>query len=206
MSNKFVVTISREYGSGGRGIGQKLAERLGVGCYDKDLIAMTAEKSGLSAGFVENSEESAPSNLLLNVGMSFSGVDSLMSYQTPMTDKMFFAQSSVIKELAAKDSCVIIGRCADYVLRNEPGLVRVFIRADHEDRVVRAVASYNLPRKDAEKYVKKTDKTRSNYYKFYAGRAWGDRDHTDLMINTSFTGADGAVEVIMAALRSKGLA
>ncbi|MDR3209643.1 MAG: cytidylate kinase-like family protein [Oscillospiraceae bacterium] len=203
---KFVIAISREYGSGGREIGRRLAERLGVGAYDKELIAMTADKSGLSTGYVASSEENVTNHFLL--GGSFAGFnsfDSIVYYDTPTTDKMFIAQSDAIRELAERGSCVIVGRCADYVLRGEPGLVRVFIRAEREERVARAVAEYSLPQKEAEAYVKKTDKSRANYYKFYTNRTWGDPAHEDLVVNSSFTGVDGAVSVIETMLREKGL-
>jgi len=117
---------------------------------------------------------------------------------------MFIAQSEVIREIAANQSCVIIGRAADYILRNEPHLVRVHIRANKEDRIMQAVANYELPRKGAENYVKKADRSRANYYRFYTGRVWGDPENADLVINTSFTGFDGAVELIKQLLKLKG--
>ncbi|MDR0862233.1 MAG: cytidylate kinase-like family protein [Oscillospiraceae bacterium] len=208
--SKYVITISREYGSGGRPIGNKLGEALGVGCYDKSIIAMAAEKSGLSPGYIERSEENVPSNFLLNFKYSTSafsgaGLDSISYYDTPTNDKMFLSQSAAIREIAARESCIIIGRCADYVLRDEPGLVRVFIRAEKEDRLQRAIEDYDLPRKNAEAQLKRIDKSRANYYRYYTNRAWGGIEHTDLVINSSFTGTDGAVDIIKTMLQAKGL-
>jgi cytidylate kinase len=201
---RFIIAISREYGSGGRAIGRKLAAALGVGCYDKEIISMTAEKSGLAVGYIEQSEENVSSNLLLNMNSSvFGAFSSVMFYDTPTTDKMFIAQSAVIRDIAARESCVVVGRCADYILREDPDLVRVFIRASGEDRVRRAVEEYSLPRKNAEAYVKKTDKSRANYYKFYTNRAWGDKANTDLMLNSSFTGVDAAAALIKALVEGK---
>jgi cytidylate kinase len=203
--DKFVITISREYGSGGREVGKKLAEALGVGYYDKTLIKLAAEKSGLSEGYIEKSEENVTNSFLFNVGYaaSYSGLDSITYYDTPTNDKMFLGQSAAITELAGAGSCVIIGRCADYVLRNEPSLVRIFIRADKEDRVKRAIEDYDLPTKKAEQQIRRIDKSRANYYRYYTNRAWGSPDNADLIINSSFTGVDGAVEVIKALLAGK---
>ncbi|MDR3309916.1 MAG: cytidylate kinase-like family protein [Oscillospiraceae bacterium] len=205
MDFRYIVAISRQYGSAGRGIGKKLADTLGVGCYDKELIALTAEKSGMSHGYVEQREERVDIGFLSNMSFTANhGFDSVGFYETPMTDKMFITQSAVIKEIAAQGPCIVIGRCADYILRNEPGLFRVFIRAENEERVQRAIEEYKLPRKNAVQYVKKTDKNRGNYYKFYTNRAWGDPEHEDLIINSTFTGTDGAVDLIITALRNKG--
>jgi cytidylate kinase len=201
-----IIALSREYGSGGREIAEKLASALGFGFYDKSIIKLTAEKSGLAPDYVEESEERVTSNFLAGAKYSsYTGVDSILYYETPTTDKMFIAQSAVINDLALKESCVIIGRCADYVLRDRPNVVRVFIRAEIEDRVRRAAEEYGLPYKNALQAVKKTDKTRANYYKYYTNRKWGAQENSDLVINSSFTGIDGAVEVVRALVHAKGL-
>jgi len=201
---KSIITISREYGSGGRSIGELLAKELGIPFFDKDIIQMVAEKSGLSAGFIEKSDENLPNTFLHNLKYSaYSTYDSISFYDTPVTDKVFLAQSAVIKELAAQGSCVIVGRCADYILREEPGLVTIFIRGSQKDRVARAVGQYGLPDEKAVDKIKKIDKSRTNYYKYYTNRQWGNIDNFDLAVNTSFTGIDGAVAVILTMLRQK---
>ena len=201
-----IIAISREYGSGGREIAEILAKELGISFYDKSIIKLTAEKSGLAQSYIEESEERGMSSFLAGVKFSsFVGVDSVMYYETPTSDKMFLAQSSVIKDIAAQESCVIVGRCADYVLRDEPNLVRVFLRADFEDRVKRAVEEYGLPGNKSEQAVKKLDKTRENYYKYYTNRNWGEVGNEDIVLNTSFTGINGAVAVIKELLRQKDL-
>ena len=205
--DKFTITISRQYGSGGRKVGENLARDLGISFYDKEILPMIAEKSGLSTGFVEKSDENIPGNFLFNLKYtSYSGMDAITYYDTPITDKVFLAQSAVIKEIAARENSVIVGRCADYVLRETPGLVRVFIRAEMEDRMARAVAHYDLPSDKIESRIKKIDKSRSNYYKYYTSHLWGDMSYFDLVINTSFTGVDGAVATIRTMLKEKGLA
>ena len=201
---KLIITISREYGSGGRDIGESLASELGIPFFDKDIIQMVAEKSGLSAGFIEKSDENLPNTFLHNLKYSaYSTYDAISFYDTPVTDKVFLAQSAVIKDLAAQGSCVIVGRCADYILREEPGLVTTFIRGRLEDRVARAVERYGLPNEKPAEKIRKIDKSRTNYYKYYTNRQWGSIDNFDLAVNTSFTGIEGAVAVILTMLRHK---
>ena len=204
--DKYVITISREYGSGGRHIGELLASGLGIPFYDKELIHLAAEKSGMSAGFIEKTDENIPNTFLHNLKYSaYSSYDSISFYDSPVTDKVFLAQSSIIKELASQGSCVIVGRCADYILRDHPDLVTVFIRGTIEDRVRHAVEHYDLPAANAIEKLKKIDKSRTNYYKYYTSRQWGNIVNFDLVINSSFAGIEGAVAVIKAMLleRSK---
>ncbi|NLB28749.1 MAG: cytidylate kinase-like family protein, partial [Clostridiales bacterium] len=171
---KFVVAISREYGSGGRAIGKALAAELGISSFDKTIIKMTAEKSGLEPEFIEKSEEKVGNSFLFSMQYSaYSSLDSLVYYDTPTNDKMFIAQSAVIADLAARESCIILGRCADYVLRDTENLVRVFVRGELSDRVRLAVEKYGLAEKNAESALKKVDKSRANYYKYYTTRSWG---------------------------------
>ena len=201
---KYIIAISREYGSGGRHVGELLAKDFGIPFYDKEIIHMASEKSGLSAGFIEKSDESIPNTFLHNLKYSgYTSYDSISFYDTPVTDKVFLAQSAAIKEVASQGSCVVVGRCAGYVLRDDPALVAIFIRGELEDRVHRAVENYGLPPQNAIDRIKKIDKSRTNYYKYYTSRQWGNLDHYDLVINTSFTGIDGAVGVIKTMLREK---
>jgi len=200
---KSIITISREYGSGGRHIGELLAKSLGIPFYDKEIIHMAAEKSGMSVGFIEKSDESISNPFLHN--LNYSSFDSVSFYDAPVTDKVFLAESAVVKELALQGSCVIVGRCASYLLRGMPELVSVFIRGAAEDRVRHAIEHYDLPAQNAFEKLKKIDKARKNYYKYYTSRQWGNVEDYDLVINTSFTGVEGAVAVLEAMLlkRSK---
>jgi len=201
---KFIITISREFGSGGRYVGELLANELSIPFYDKDIIHMVAEKSGLSEGFIEKSDESLPNTFLHNLKYSaYSSIDSIAFYDTPVTDKVFLAQSAVINELAQKGSCIIVGRCADFILRELPELVTVFIRASLKDKIERAVKYYGLSADNAPERMRKIDKSRKNYYKYYTNRQWGSFDHFDLGINTSFTGVEGAVKLIKSMLLDK---
>ena len=201
--NMRIIAISREYGSGGRSIGEALAKEIDVPYYDKQIVHLAAEKGGLSPVYVENTDESIPSTFqhsLKYTDVNFSTIDSLAYYETPTTDKVFLAQSEVIKEIAQQGPCVIVGRCAGYVLRDRDDVFTVFVHANAEDRIKRAVNQYDLLPNDAVERLRKIDKSRINYYRYYTNRTWGNVNDYDLAINTSFTGVDGAVAVIKAML------
>ena len=200
-----IITISREFGSGGRKVGEKLAQQLCIPFYDKEIIQMTAEKSGLSTEFLSNAEEHSHRSFLFSIATApYSDFKYPYQYDTPVTDKAFFAQASIIRELAAKDNCVIVGRCADYLLKEEEKLLRVFITADMEERRQRIVNEYGIDEKESLTKLKKADKAREKYVRHYTGEDWGSIHNHDLVINTTFTGIDGAVEIIKSALRAKG--
>lgn len=204
MSN-LIITISREFGSGGREVGSKLAKQLGIPFYDKEIIQLTAEKSGLSEEFLANVESQASNSFLFSiVNAPYSDFKYPYQYDAPITDKAFFSQANVIRELAAKNSCVIVGRCADYLLKDESKLLRVFISADMESRRQRIINSYGIDEKESVTKLRKADKSREKYVRHYTGEDWGSIKNHDLVINSSFTGIDGAVEIIKTALKAKG--
>ena len=197
MANDTIITISRQYGSGGRFIGRKLAEALDIPFYDKELITMSAEESGMSKEIFEKADEKAANSLLYTLSMNayllhgMAGVPDL-----PLNDKVFLVQSEVIRKLAAKGPCVIVGRCADYVLQENPNCVNVYIYSDMEDRVSRATTYYNLSADLAQEQIQKTDKKRAAYYNFYTNLKWGRAENYDLSLNSAKIGVDGCVEVI----------
>ncbi len=185
MANK-VITISREFGTGARTIGQKLAEELGFAYYDRAIIQMAADKSGLSPDFIAKNEEKANNNFLFNIATSAyisSGIN--LQYTVPVNDRAFIAQSEVIRDIAAQGNCVIIGRCANYVLNDHPNIMRVFVRAEKADRIKRCIEEYGYDPETVEAELNKIDKGRASYYKYYTGSAWKDMDNYDVCINSS---------------------
>lgn len=193
-----VITISREFGTGARTIGQKLAEELGFAYYDRAIIQMAAEKSGLSPDFIAQNEEKANNTFLFNIATSAyisSGIN--LQYTVPVNDRAFIAQSDVIREVASKGDCVIIGRCANYVLSEHPDIMRVFIRAEKPERIARCVNEYGYDPKTVEAEINKIDKGRASYYKYYTGSAWKDMDSYDVCINTSKADIDDAVKTLV---------
>jgi cytidylate kinase len=197
--NDFVITISRQFGSGGQKIGEQLAKELGVAFYDKSLIHLDVSKSGLDPLTIEKAEEEAANKFLFNLaigGYASTGVFSQLS--VPLSDQVFFAQSKVIEEIAAQGSCVIIGRCANYVLREHPDRASVFVYGEMKDKLRRVTEEYGIPEAEAEARITRMDKGRANYHEHYTEQKWGSVKCYHLAVNTSFTGIDGAVRVIKA--------
>ncbi len=191
--NHIVITIGREYGSGGRLIAQRLSEELGITFYDKQLISEVAKQTGFSENFVRDAEHQRPTNSFL--------YDLYCAVQAPsVPDQVFIAQARVIKEAAARESCVIVGRCADYILRDEAHCLRTFVYAPLEQRVRRAREEYGVQETDLERFVQKQDKARASYYNYFSTGRWGDSREYDLCVNSRI-GIDGAVEVIKSAAR-----
>lgn len=191
---KYAITISREFGCGGREIGRKIAAEMGVKFYDKDLIDETARKAGVHIDIVKESDEKA---------RKFFKEFSYGSSTTFYSEKAINAQAEVIREAANKESCVLFGRCADYFLREYSNCINIFLYAPLQERIWHISKDYDLDLKSAEKMVKKIDRQRHNYYKYVTGRNRGDRDGKHLMIDVSYYGIDGTVELICKAVKQK---
>lgn len=199
MSNKVIITIARQYGSGGREIGEKVAARLGIPLYDKEIIADAAAKGNLDENVLKTADETAVNSLLytLAMGSNVLGTSMHFGYKMPLNDKLFILQSDVIKEYARESSCVVIGRCGDYVLRDEKPLLRVFIYGDLDHRQQRVKERHpEVKPSQVIDIINKTDKRRASYYNFYTGNKWGKYDNYDLAINSSTLGIDGTAEII----------
>ena len=176
-----VITISREYGSGGRFVGKLVAQKLGVPFYDKEIISLSAKQSGLSEMYIEKIDQRKKS----------------ASYVNNNDDRLFIAEQKVIEELAKKSSCVVVGRCADYILRNNNNTLKVFLYSDTESKKDRAVKYYGLKEEDALKEINKINKDRSKHYKFYTGREWRDFKNYDLLLNVDKYGVEKTAENIL---------
>lgn len=198
MKCKSVITISREFGSGGREIAIDVAKALGISFYDKELISLAAKKSGIDPALFEQIDEQASNSLLYSLSMGlftlgqtgFSPRD-----QISVNDQLYLLQHEIIKKLA-EEPCVIVGRCADYILRERANCINVFIHADLEYRIERAIKLHNVPEVRGEAIVRKTDKTRANYYQFYTENKWGVADNYHLCVNSGKITKQKAVDVI----------
>jgi cytidylate kinase len=200
MNNHLIITIGRECGSAGRLIGQKTAAKLGVKCYDKELLTLAAKNSGLCEELFKNHDEKPTNSFLYSLVMdtySMGGYTASAYMDMPLNHKIFLAQFDTIKKLANEESCVIVGRCADYALADYPNVVSVFIRGDTADKVRHLAAKYNISEDKAKEVMTKTDKRRSSYYNYYSNKRWGSSKSYDLCINSSVVGYDGAVEIIL---------
>lgn len=200
MYKNTVITIGRQYGSGGREIGKKIAELLGISYYDDELISLAAKNSGINSETLSDVDEKATNSLLytLAMGGSLFGGNAAIAYEMPINDKLYLAQSEVIKELAQKEPCVIIGRCADYVLKDYPSSINIFIYADLDKRAVRVAARRNITEAKAKDIIIKTDKQRANYYNYYTSLKWGRVENYDLCIDSGRLSIDKAAEAIVA--------
>ena len=189
-----VITIGREYGSGGRLIAKQLSEEMGITFYDKQLITEVAKKTGFSENFIRDTEHQRPTNSFL--------YDLYTTVATPsVPDQVFIAQAKVIKAAAARESCVIVGRCADYILREEPHVLKVFVNAPLDQRIRRAREEYGVTEANLESYVIRQDTARASYYTYFATGRWGQTREYDLCINSRI-GIDAAVKVIKAAAQA----
>ena len=197
MKNPLIITIGREYGSGGRQIGKALAERLGISFYDKKIITLAAEKSGLSHEFIENNEQRVRSGLMHTLAASAVYHNGFLSGQyLPLSESIFISQAQVIRDIAAKESAVIVGRCADYILEGRENTINVFIHAPMEARVKRIMALHHIDEGAAIKEINTSDKERGNHYFRYTDMKWGKAQNYDVCVNSALMGIEKTVEML----------
>lgn len=203
MNNPTIITISRQYGSGGREIGRKLAQRLGIPFYDYELISLAAKESGYAEELFAHVESKTNTNSFL---YSLSLVrTSRGSLAKPLNDRLFAIQSDIVHKVAAEGSCVIVGRCADYILKNDFNCLNVFIYADNPSKVRRVMQRKNISEKQAIEAVLTTDKRRATYYNYYTDGKWGKMGSYDIAINSSSSSIDNIVDILekLAAAKSR---
>lgn len=193
-----VITVGREYGSGGRLIAQKAAEALGIPFFDRSIINMAAEETGLSADFIRRTEQQKTSSFLYNLYMS--------TQSLPVNDQVFIAQSEVIRRVAAEGPCIIVGRCADYVLRNQSDVdaLNLFIHAPMEERIRRVREEYKVQAPDLRLYILKQDKNRAAYYEHFTDGQWGKAQNYHLAVSSSL-GLETIVRLLADLMRDRGL-
>ena len=194
---KNIITISREFGSGGRSIGKMVAQKLGYSFYDRALVNEVAARSGFSPEFIEESGEYANARNSLLFALATANQYSVNGVS--MQDKLYLEQTKIIKEVAEKGKCVIVGRCADYILRDRPDCLHVFICSDMDSRAKRIVERYGEQDRSPEKRLKDKDQKRQVYYKNYTGRAWGDVKNYGICLNSGILGIDTCVDLIVQA-------
>lgn len=185
-----IITIGREFGSGGRTIGKMLAEKLGIPCYDSEIIEKVAEKSGFNRDYVEKKTENARNTPLSGIFRSN------YYYKSSNEDIIWTIQSRVINEIAENEACVIVGRCADYILRDRDDVLNVFISADMESRKKRIVEIYGESDETPEKRIKDKEKRRATYYQLYTDQKWGDARNYDICLDSSKIGMEQCVEIL----------
>lgn len=204
MTGNFAITIGRQLGSGGREIGKKIAEELGIAFYDKELLQIASRESGLGKEFFEEMDEKKSHSIfggLLNLQNTFS--DEFYTNYYLSNETLFKIQSDVIRNLAERESCLFLGRCADYVLKDSPRCLNVFISADPEERIRRTAALRQVSVTKAREIIIKTDKKRAEYYRFYSNKTWGAAESYHLCINSSVLGIEETAAFLLRFIRQK---
>lgn len=194
-----IITIGREYGSGGLEIAKIIAKKLGVHYYDKELITLAAKQGGYDPKIFEKMDERATNSLLYSLSIGSFVLDGRAALNTemPLADKLHLAQAETIKKLAEAEDCVIVGRCANYILRENKDCVRIFVYGDKKCKIDRLMKLHNVTAEKAESMMKKTDKTRANYYAYYTGENWADMRNFDMAINSSSMCLERVAEAII---------
>ena len=197
MSN-VIITIARQYGSGGKTVGKMLAKELDIPYYDREIISMAAEESGVNPTLFQDEFKHHGLRALLSGGYKGSRLLSPESAGFTSDDNLFNYQAKIIKKLAETESCVIVGRCADYILRNYPNVMSVFVHAPHDFCMEQAMLRSSMTEREMEKFIAKTDKYRGEYYHYYTGQEWSSALHYDLCLDSSKLGFDKCVDAILA--------
>lgn len=197
---RVVVTIARQYGSGGKTIGKMLAEDLGIKAYSREILKIASEESGISETLFNKADEKLKTTSLFGiVKREYKGELLPPESEGFVSDQnLFNYQAKIIKDLAENESCVIVGRCADYILKDRPNVVSVFIHASPEYCIRQSIERGAYTGKDVEKFIQKTDKYRGDFYHYYTGRVWNDARNYDLCLNSEKLGFEGCVEAIKA--------
>ncbi len=199
MNKNFIINIGRQLGSGGREIGEKLAARLGIGFYDKELIKLASEESGLCCEFFERADERASQSIiggLFSMRFPFVSDGAVPATNCLSNDALFKVQSDVIRKLAHQHSCLFVGRCADYILRDHPRCVNVFISCSREERIRRLCRIHAISEQAAEEMMDKADRKRAEYYNYYSYKKWGAAETYHLCIDSSVLGIDATVDFV----------
>ena len=198
---KRIITIERQYGSGGSAIGKLTAQKLGINCYNRQILDMTAERCGISADYLESAEENVPTSFLYSLLLSANPART-MEDSLPLSDKVFLMESRIINEIAEKEqSFILVGRCGSYILEDK-GCFSVFIYSEPKKRIKRAIADYDIPENKAESILKKTDKRRETFYNVNTGRVWQDKDQYSLCLNSAELGDELCAELIVQAFKA----
>lgn len=198
MAGNLIIAINRQYGSGGKEIGTKVAKALDIPIYDQEIPELASKKSGIRKDYFEKVDEKPTDSFLYALAMNTFSMNGTMNPfdNTLSSDRLFNLQAEVVKDIAKEGPCVIIGRCAEYILRDEANCISIYICSSMEKRIERITRLYNLTPKEAQKKITSTDKKRENYYGYYAGKDWASCTSYDLSIDVGVLGVDKAVELI----------
>ena len=191
-----IITMEREFASGGNEIGKRVAKKLGIALYDRSLLVEVAKRLEIPAIYVEQLEETAPGSSIFNLSQTVLGGSQKGKTNLSLAERIFLEEKKIIEEIVEKEDCVIVGRCASYILRDRPDCLKVFVHADKQYRLNRAIETEKLSKDEADYFLRKADKRRSDFYTTHTGWKWGDIEHFDLCLDSGSLGLDCCVEVL----------
>ncbi len=195
-----IITIAREYGSGGRLLGQTVAKQLGIPCYDKEIIELAAKESGMTERYVSDNEQSMSPLWIKNI--IFQNYESSIEHSLSSKDALFVAESKIIRDIASRGSCVIVGRCANYILKDYPHVINVFCYSNTDDKIKRCIEKYGVPKENAANEVRRINRARETHYEHYTGEKWRNLHNYDLIVNTASMSIDTACSLITALVKA----
>lgn len=191
-----IITMEREFASGGNEIGRRVAKKLGIELYDRNILVEAAKRLEIPPIYIGDLEETAPGSIIFNLSKTAIGGSRKDNQNLPMSEKLFLEEKKIIEEIVEKQDCVIVGRCASFILKDRPDCLKVFIHADKNYRIERAIETEKLAKSDAEDFLRKSDKRRSSFYNTHTGWKWGDMTKFDLCLNSGSMGLDTCVELL----------
>lgn len=191
-----ILTMEREFASGGNEIGRRVAQKLGIALYDRNILVEAAKRLDIPAIYIEELEETAPGSIIFNLSKTAIGGNRKENPNIPMTERLFLEEKKIIEEIVEKQDCIIVGRCASYILKDRPDCLKVFVHADKEFRLNRAIQTEKIAKSEGEELLRKTDKRRSSFYSTHTGWKWGEMEHFDICLDSSSLGLDNCVDVL----------
>lgn len=196
-----IITMEREFASGGNEIGRRVAKKLGIALYDRNILVEAAKRLEISPVYIGDLEETAPGSIIFNLSKTAMGGSKKDNPNLPMTEKLFLEEKKIIEEIVEKEDCVIVGRCASFILKDRADCLKVFIHADKDYRINRAVETEKIAQADAKDFLRKSDKRRSSFYNTHTGWKWGDMSKFDLCLNSQSLGLDRCVDILAEMMR-----
>ena len=195
------ITMEREFASGGNEIGRRVAKKLGIALYDRNILVEAAKRLEISPVYIGDLEETAPGSIIFNLSKTAMGGSKKDNPNLPMTEKLFLEEKKIIEEIVEKEECVIVGRCASFILKDRTNCLKVFIHADKDYRINRAVETEKIAQAEAKDFLRKSDKRRSSFYNTHTGWKWGDMSKFDLCLNSQSLGLDRCVDILAEMMR-----
>ena len=196
-----IITMEREFASGGNEIGRRVAKKLGIELYDRNILVEAAKRLDIPAIYVEELEETAPGSIIFNLSKTALGGNHKVNSNLPLSERLFLEEKKIIEEIVEKQDCVIVGRCASHILKDRPDCLKVFVHADKDYRLKRAIEAEKLSKNEAEEFLRKSDKRRSGFYSSHTGLKWGEMENFDICLDSGSLGMDCCVDVLVGMMK-----